>query len=129
VSVPEVAAVVFAAVTGLVVLFQLALAGGAPWGQYAMGGKFKGKYPAGMRIAAVVQAAFLVLTGCVVMARAGLLLGGWASASKWLIWVVVALNAVGLVLNLITPSKGERLRWAPAAAVLLAACLVVALAQ
>ncbi len=128
-SAPEVAAVAFAAVTGLVVLFQLALAGGAPWGQYAMGGKFKGRYPVGMRIAAVAQAAFLVLTGCVVLSRASLLLGSWAGVSEWLIWVVVALNGVGLVLNLITPSKGERLRWAPAAAVLLAACLVVALAQ
>jgi hypothetical protein len=41
--------------------------------------------------------------------------------------VVVAISAIALVLNLITPSAGERKRWAPIALAMLASSLVVAL--
>ena len=44
-----VAAIVFAVVTSAVIGFQLALALGAPWGTYAMGGRFPGVLPALMR--------------------------------------------------------------------------------
>lgn len=80
--------------------FQLALALGAPWGSYAMGGKFPGRFPAPMRIAAVVQAAILGLLAGVILARAGLALASWAPAASWLIWVAVAFSGVGLVLRL-----------------------------
>ena len=39
------AAILFAAVTVGVIAFQFALALGAPWGAYAMGGAFPGRYP------------------------------------------------------------------------------------
>ena len=62
----------------------------------------------------------------VVMSRAGLILAAWSAASRWLVWLVVALAAVSLVLNLITPSAGERAIWAPVALLLLAGSAVVA---
>ena len=40
--------------------------------------------------------------------------------------MVVAFAAVSLVLNLITPSAGERMLWAPVALVLLVCSLLVA---
>jgi hypothetical protein len=39
---------------------------------------------------------------------------------------VVAYGVIGLILNLITPSAGERAIWAPVAFVLLVSSLVVA---
>ena len=120
---PEVAAWVFAGLTGVVMLFQLALALGAPWGAYAMGGKFPGVFPPQMRVAAVVQIALLAAIAGVVLARAGLALPAWQATSQWLIWGVVAFSAVGVVLNLITPSRMERLIWAPLAILLLLAAL------
>ena len=54
--VDETLAVVFALVTGLVVAFQVALALGAPWGAYAMGGAFPGRMPPPLRVAALIQA-------------------------------------------------------------------------
>lgn len=42
------------------------------------------------------------------LARAGLILPEWSQASHWLVWVMVAFMAVGLVLTLMTPSAGER---------------------
>ena len=46
--------------------------------------------------------------------------------TRRLVWLVVAFAAVSLVLNLITPSAGERAIWAPVAVLLLASSTVVA---
>ena len=123
----EVAAIMFCVLTSVVVVFQLALAAGAPWGQVAMGGKYPGRFPRQLRIAAVVQALVLVGLGAVVLTRAGLIFPQWLAASTWLIWGVVAFSVLALALNLITPSKWERIIWAPVAAVMLVSSLVVAL--
>lgn len=126
---PRFAAQVFTALLVVVCLFQLSLALGAPWGAYAMGGAFPGVLPAALRIAAVVQIGLLVLTGLVVLSRAGVLLSRWAKASRALCWVVVVLTGVGLFLNLITPSPLERMIWAPVAGLLFLASLRVALSR
>lgn len=107
-------------------LFQLALAAGAPWGEWAMGGAYPGQFPPSLRVAAVVQAALLVGMVLVVLARAGLFTPRWARYARWLIWLVVAYGVIGLILNLITPSAGERAIWAPVALVLFVSSLLVA---
>jgi hypothetical protein len=123
---PHTAARIFALLTGVVVLFQLALTIGAPWGRYAMGGAFPGTYPPAMRVAALVQAAVLAGVAAVILARArrSSRLGLRVSA-----WIVVALLAAAVVLNLITPSPLERLIWAPVAIALFATALRVALSR
>lgn len=120
------AAYLYTALTAGVVAFQLALAAGAPWGAYAMGGAFPGQFPPALRVAAVIQAILLVGLAAVVLVRAGLGAARWARAARWLVWLVVAYCAVGLVLNLITPSAGERAIWAPVLALLLLSSSVVA---
>ena len=122
-----VAAVLFAVVTAGVIVFQIGLALGAPWGAYAMGGRYPGRYPAGMRVAAVVQAVALVVLAVIVLSTAGLVVPSLSEGFPWLVWLTVAFSAVSLVLNLITPSAGERRIWAPVGAVLLASSLTVAL--
>ena len=116
----------FCVLTSVVVVFQLALAAGAPWGQVAMGGKYPGRFPRQLRIAAVVQALVLVGLGVVVLTRAGLIFPQWLSAATWLVWGVVAFSALALILNLITPSKWERILWAPVAAGMLLCSVIVA---
>jgi hypothetical protein len=127
-SLPETLAVAYALVTALVVAFQLALAAGAPWGSYAMGGAFPGRMPPSLRVAAVIQGIFLGALAIVVLADAGLLdvpiLEGW----PWLIWVPVAVAGVAVLLNGSTRSRGERRIWLPVAVVLLLCSLAVALA-
>jgi hypothetical protein len=109
-----------------VIAFQLALAAGAPWGSYAMGGAFAGRFPPAMRVAAVVQAGLILLTILVILSRSGLALPAWSRASRWLAWAVVALGALSLAMNLATPSVGERMMWAPVALVLLVCSTLVA---
>jgi hypothetical protein len=126
--VTTVAAILFSIVTAGAAGFQLALAVGAPWGEYAMGGAFQGKYPPLMRLAAAAQAGLLVLIALVVLSRAGLLLRQWQDVSSWLVWVVVAFSAVACVLNTLTPSARERRIWAPISAVMLLCSVAVATA-
>lgn len=52
---------------------------------------------------------------------------GGSRMSRRLIWVVVAFAAVSLALNLMTPSRGERAIWAPAALLLLISSAMVAM--
>lgn len=120
-----IAAKVFAGLTGIVVLFQLALAAGMPWGEYAMGGAFPGVYPTPLRVAAVVQAAILSGIAFALLSRAGVGPRGWWSGQQ-LAWAIVALSGVGMVMNLITPSGGERMIWGPVTILMFLCALRVA---
>ena len=121
----RVAAIIYAIVSLGVIAFQIALAAGAPWGAYAMGGAFPGQFPTELRIAAMIQAVLLAGLAAVILARAGLILPGWSRASRWLAWVVVAFATISFILNLLTPSAGERAIWAPTAFLLLISSLTV----
>ena len=123
------AALLYAAVSAGVAAFQIALAAGAPWGAYAMGGAVPGRVPPALRVAAVVQAALIVGMATIVLSRAGLIRAGWSRVPRWLGWAVVAILAVSLVLNLITSSAGERAIWVPILVVLLVSSAVVAIKE
>jgi len=125
----RVAAIIYAVISLAVVAFQIALAAGAPWGEYAMGGAVPGQFPPALRIAALIQAALIVGMAFVVLARAGLILPSWSRVSRWLIWLVVAFLGFDLFLNLITPSAGERAIWAPTLGLLFVTSAIVAVAS
>jgi hypothetical protein len=120
------AALLFASLSAILAVFELALAAGAPWGEYAMGGAFPGAYPPPMRWAAAVQAAAVSGFALVILSRGGLLLAALRPASRWLAWGVAAFMAIAVTLNLITPSEGERLVWAPVAGLMFLSSLWVA---
>lgn len=123
------AALIYTAVSVGVIAFQIALAAGAPWGAYAMGGAFPGQFPPDLRVAAIVQAVILAGLALVVLARAGIALPKWSPASRWLVWIVVAFSGLSLVLNTITPSAGERAIWAPVALIMLISSVIVAISK
>ena len=123
---PAFAAYLFSVLIAFVVAFQLALALGAPWGEMAMGGKFPGRLPPRMRIAALVQIVVLVFIALIVLTRAGVILDEFSSLSKSVIWAVVVFSLIGAILNTITPSKKERMLWAPVSMVLLICATYVA---
>lgn len=123
----EVAAIAYAIATAGVIAFQVALALGAPWGAYAMGGASPGRFPPAMRVGALVQAALLGALAAVVLSSAGFVLPSLSQAAPWLIWVVVAVTAGSLVLNAASRSAGERRVWVPVGLVLLVSSLAVAL--
>lgn len=126
----EIAAIraLMAAAAG-VIAFQIALALGAPWGRFAMGGAIPGRFPPPMRVAAAVQAILIGLLAIAVLSAAGLVMPDLATAVPWLVWVAVVVSALAVVLNAISRSAGERRIWVPVASVLLVSSLLVALTR
>lgn len=120
-------AYLFAVLIGVVILFQLLLAVGMPWGSYAMGGKFPGKYPPSMRVASIIQAFILAFLALIVLSKAGLIFPEWSSFAKTAIWFVVCFSVVATILNLITRSVWERRIWAPVSLLLLITSVIVAM--
>ena len=104
---------IFCGLIGVAVIFQWAIALGAPWGHLTMGGKFSGQLPLAMRIAALVQSIILIVLALIVLVRTNILFESFYAISEKAIWGVAIFNTIGSVLNIITPSKWERILWAP----------------
>lgn len=121
------AAILYALTSLVVVIFQLALAFGVPWGHLAMGGKYPSVFPYSMRLAAIVQAMLLSGLAIVVLRHAGLLDGGPVFQQDKAVWLAVAVAVAATVMNAITPSRQERRLWLPVAAVMLATSFAVAM--
>ncbi|WFA82631.1 hypothetical protein [Paenibacillus amylolyticus] len=100
-------AIAFTFLILIVILFQVALAVGVPWGEYAMGGKFPGKYPVAMRFSCIFQIAILAFMGIIVLSKAGLLWPQWSVFAETAIWFIVGYLVLGTILNLITRSVWE----------------------
>ena len=77
----------------VVVLFQLGVASGKAWGEYTMGGRYPGRLPAVMRLAALVQGLVLAVLAAVVLDAAGLLALDWTDDIEWLPFVPVVVAA------------------------------------
>lgn len=120
------AAYIFSLLTVIVMLFQMALALGAPWGEMAMGGKFPGRFSPILRISAIVQMLLLAFAALIVLTRAGLVLDDYFEFSKSAVWFVVVLCVISAILNTITPSKKERVLWSPVTIILVVCAVVVA---
>lgn len=121
-----IAAVAFAVAATVVVGFQLALALGAPWGAYAMGGGRPGRFPPGLRVLAVVQAVVIAMLALIVLSAAGIAAPEVVDDLPWLVWLPVVVSGASLVMNAMSRSPGERRLWVPVAAVMLVSSLVVA---
>jgi hypothetical protein len=118
---------VFLILTTIGALFQLALALGAPLGEYTLGGRFPDKLPPKIRVAALAQILVMVLFAFIVLVRAGLIFGELYAISRVAIWFVVGFFVLGSLANLSTPSKRERLVWGPVNVLLLLVTIVIAL--
>ena len=108
-------AVIIAAMFGLVVIFQIALAFGAPWGEYTQGGGVTGPLAPVGRFTAVLSAGILIVMALGMLARAGM--GPAKSYPPRFItaiaWLTTVYAGLAILANLATPSGVERAIWAP----------------
>ncbi len=105
---------VYVALIAILVCFQACMAVGAPWGHLANGGRWRGRLPPAMRVAAVGQGALLAFMGMAMAAQAGIA-PGWPS---WTFWAAFAVTIATTIANLATPSPAERRLWGPVTVVL-----------
>lgn len=120
-------AYVFVAATVAVVLFQVALVAGAPWGEFTLGGRYRGKLPATGRLIAAASVPLLLMFSAIILARAGLGPVGWVPSPRTLVWVVVVFSALSSLANCATPSKRERVLWLPVSLCMLTSSVAIAL--
>jgi len=121
------ALILFIIFTLIVSLFQLALALGAPWVKIAMAGKYPGKFPNKMRMAAVFQMFILLFFIWIALVKSEKLNLEWKGFADKMIWVVVSFSVLAFVLNIITPSKWERIIWTPVCLIMLISSILIAI--
>jgi len=122
-----VAAIAFVVLTALLLVFQLALALGAPWGRLAWGGQHAGVLPTGYRIGSLVTIVVYAFLASVVLDRGGvtaLYPEGFAIVACWVVFGVLAL---GTLMNAVSRSKPERTVMTPVALVLAVLALLIAI--
>jgi len=116
------------ATTALVAAFQVALALGAPWGEYAYGGSRVGKLPVGFRINSVVAAGVMVAISGHYLAQLGAFTPLLDPAGNSVVnWVLVGFTGLAALANNATRSKKERAAWGLPTILMFLASLMVAL--
>jgi hypothetical protein len=111
----QIAAFFYILIIAIVVLFQLCLIFGAPWGQITQGGRYQGTLPVGGRVAAALSIPILIFMGASITSAAGLV-PNWAG---WTAYAAIAVQALSTTLNWITPSQKERILWGPITSIML----------
>ena len=106
---------------------HLLLIFGAPIGFMTMGGRHQGVLPISARGTSLFQALLLLCMALVVLQGAGVVSPPLIPTRGWMLWLVVAISALSLVANTITPSVRERWFGMPVTAALLIGSLGVAL--
>lgn len=117
---------VLAGMLWILVLFQIALALGAPWGEAAWGGRYKNKLPTNLRVASLLSAVSLLFMSVVVLSVAGGVELYPELFTTAIIWVMAVYFAIGVVMNALSRSKVERI-WAPYSAILSILCFLIVL--
>jgi hypothetical protein len=117
---------VAAAGFGVVAVFQLLLALGAPWGRATQGGFNDGPLPPELRIVSSVFMVIIIGAAFVVLGRAGYWGDRFSRAFRVGTWALVVYFTFGVLLNLASSSPWERFGWAPFTLLLAVATFVVA---
>ena len=123
-----ISAVFLVVMTLVVTVFQIALASGAPWGEYAYGGTKTGKLPTGFRINSVVSAFVMLAISGHYLAQLGVFEPILDPAGNTVVnWVLVGFTGLAALANNATRSKKERMVWGIPTILMFLAALAVAL--
>ena len=123
----NIAAILFVVLSSAAVGFQLALACGAPWGEFTLGGKYRGQLPRQARIIPILSGVLLIGFASIVLSHAGLAFANIGAVSQGWVWVVIAYCVLGTIANTVTPSRRERMVWLPVLIAMLISSTVVGL--
>jgi hypothetical protein len=123
----QVAAGMGAALFLLIAVFQALLALGLPLGEFAWGGKNRIP-PKNLRVASAVVILLYLFFGAIVLDHAQLTaIGLGRSLTGKAVWGLTGFFGLGILMNLASRSRKERIVMTPVAALCFAACLYLAL--
>jgi len=115
------AALLYAVFCGGVIVFQIGLIAGAPWGRLTQGGNHPDVLPGSGRVIAAISAFLLILMAGSFLSVAGM----WLIWPRWMGWGALGIQMVSMLLNWITPSRAERRLWGPVTTVMFTMALIV----
>jgi len=104
------AACLYAFFATLPMACQLALAFGAPWGEFTLGGKYPGVLPTWLRPVVLIQALLLLAMAMAVLHQAKVIDLGWPD---WTFTATGVVTFATFLANTFTPSLPERRLWSP----------------
>lgn len=119
---PVLVACLHAGLAAIVVVFQVLLVFGAPWGHLTMGARHTGRLDPAGRTMAAASAVLLIAVAVAVLSAAGL----GAVWPRWTLWAAITISALSTLANAVTPSAPERRLWLPIVSLMLLCALVVA---
>lgn len=117
------AAMVYAGLCGVLVVFHLCIILGAPWGHLTMGGRWTGALPVPARGLSMLSAGLVVAMAHAVLSLAGLT--GWAPPG-FVLAGLAGYMALAILAHVLTPSAPERRLWLPVILVMSGALGLVA---
>jgi hypothetical protein len=120
------AAIALTVILVLLAVFQLALAFGAPLGNFAWGGAHR-VLPTGLRIGSAVSIIVYAIIAVLALDRVGAIDVVSDVVSAVGMWVVFAYFVLGIPMNAISRSRAERYTMTPVVTVLALLSLVIAL--
>lgn len=124
----QISALILVGIQVCVAMFQLALALGAPMGEYAWGGQNEAVLPKRLRVASAVNIAVYAAIGGHYLAQSGILKPLLEPSLNTIAnWVLVGFMALGLLMNGISKSKKERQMWVPVLLLSVVCSVIVAL--
>ena len=123
----QVAGVIAVVLLGVLGVFQLALAVGAPWGRAAWGGQNEGVLPGRLRVSSgVAGVAIYPLMVLYVLISSELIEGDWLPGTGSVaMWILVAFFALGALANFTSRSRIER-AWGPVSMGIAICCVIIA---
>lgn len=119
------AAVVSLLLLAALAAFQGLLVAGLPLGRFAWGGQAE-VLPANLRVGSAVSIALYAVFAVLILQAAGILALLPHGVAAVAMWVLAGYSVLGIAMNAASRSRPERLVMTPVAAVLAAACLVLA---
>lgn len=123
----EIAAVIAIALLVVLLVFQVALAAGAPWGAAAWGGRHPGVLPTRYRVSSTIAAiAVYPLIIGIIADSAGLIEVDWLPSGSGPMWLLTGIFTIGVLANGASRSRAERI-WAPVSAVIAICCAIIAM--
>ncbi|BDP99996.1 hypothetical protein [Aquiluna sp. KACHI24] len=109
-------------------LFQLAIALGAPLGEYAYGGQREGKLPTPYRVASGISFLVMIAISGHYLAQTGILTPLLSAQQNAIVnWVLVGFASLAALMNNITKSQKEKRLWGSTTLAMLLSAVLVAL--